>query len=50
MKIRMHAVIFETLFGGEWDDAVALVQRIRDGQSVDTVYYAASRQRNRDQA
>jgi hypothetical protein len=50
IKLRMHAVIIETLSGGEWDDAIALLQHIRDGQSIDTVYHAASRQRNRNQA
>jgi hypothetical protein len=50
MKLRMHVVIIETLYSGEWDDAIALLQRIRDGQSVDMVYHAARRQRNRNQA
>ena len=46
-KIRMHRVISEVLHDGDWDDAIALIDRIRAGQSFETVYRVASQQRKR---
>ncbi|EXL98418.1 hypothetical protein FOIG_09221 [Fusarium odoratissimum NRRL 54006] len=39
-KLTMHIAIAEALYAGVWEDAVAILELIRAGHSVETVYHA----------
>jgi hypothetical protein len=46
-KLMMHIAITEVLYAGAWEDAVALLDLIRAGHDVETVYYAVCQLRRK---